>query len=69
VAVPKRRTSQSKRDMRRAQHDKVVPPNLAICPKCSEPALPHRVCAACGYYKGRRVRKGTADTETAGSTS
>jgi large subunit ribosomal protein L32 len=59
VAVPKRRKSQSKRDMRRANHDKVTPPNLAVCPKCGEAMLPHRVCPACGYYKGRRVRPGT----------
>ena len=67
MAVPKRRTSQSKRDMRRAQHDKVVPPNLATCPKCGEPVLPHRVCAACGYYKGRRLRAGTSEPEASGS--
>jgi large subunit ribosomal protein L32 len=63
VAVPKRRKSQSKRDMRRANHDKVTPPNVAACPKCGEATLPHRVCAACGYYKGRRVRPGTRDAE------
>jgi [acyl-carrier-protein] S-malonyltransferase len=39
VAVPKRRTSRSKRDMRRAQHDKVVAPNLVACPKCGEPIV------------------------------
>ena len=57
MAVPKRRKSRSKRDMRRAQHDKVAAPNLAPCPNCGEPVVPHRACAACGHYKGRAVRR------------
>lgn len=59
MAVPKRRTSRSKRDMRRANHDKVVAPNLSPCPKCGEPVVPHRACASCGHYKGRSVKRGT----------
>ena len=55
MAVPKRRTTRSKRNMRRANHDKVVAPNVVACPKCSEPTLSHRVCAKCGYYKDRQV--------------
>jgi large subunit ribosomal protein L32 len=56
VAVPKRKTTASKRDMRRANHDKVTPVQLVQCEHCGEAALPHRVCAACGYYKGRKVK-------------
>jgi large subunit ribosomal protein L32 len=63
VAVPKRRKSRSKRDMRRAQHDKVVAPNLVACPNCGEPAVMHRACASCGHYKGRVVKRGTATPE------
>jgi large subunit ribosomal protein L32 len=63
VAVPKRRTSRSKRNMRRANHDKVAAPNIAPCAHCGEPAVPHRACASCGYYKGRAVKRGTASTE------
>jgi large subunit ribosomal protein L32 len=55
VAVPKRKTSPSKRDMRRAQHDKVVPVQLSSCENCGEATLPHRACAACGHYKGRKA--------------
>jgi large subunit ribosomal protein L32 len=55
VAVPKRKTTRSRRDMRRAHHDKVTPPNVIPCPKCGEMTLPHRVCAECGHYKGREV--------------
>jgi large subunit ribosomal protein L32 len=60
VAVPKRKTSRSKRDMRRANHDKVTVPSLIACPNCSEPSVPHRVCAACGFYKGVQVKKTAA---------
>ena len=34
MAVPKKRKSPSKRDSRRAQHDKVATPNLIPCPHC-----------------------------------
>jgi len=55
VAVPKRRTTRSKRDMRRAQHDKVVAPSIVPCANCGEPTVPHRVCPSCGFYKGAQV--------------
>lgn len=55
MAVPKRKTSRSKRDMRRANHDKVTAPNVIPCPNCGDMMLPHRVCPACGHYKGREV--------------
>ncbi|MCS6902117.1 MAG: 50S ribosomal protein L32 [Myxococcales bacterium] len=57
MAVPKRRTTRSKRDMRRANHDKVVAPNLIPCPNCNAPILPHRVCPECGFYKGKPTQK------------
>jgi large subunit ribosomal protein L32 len=63
VAVPKRRTSRSKRNMRRANHDKVSAPTLVPCPKCGEPVVPHRACASCGFYKGRSVKRGTASQD------
>jgi large subunit ribosomal protein L32 len=63
VAVPKRRKSSSKRNMRRANHDKVEAPNLVPCPNCSAPMVPHRVCSGCGFYKGRSVMKSDAKDE------
>ena len=62
MAVPKRRTSRSKRNMRRANHDKVAAPNLSPCPNCGEPFVPHRACASCGHYNGRAVKPGTDST-------
>ncbi|NMC61534.1 MAG: 50S ribosomal protein L32 [SAR324 cluster bacterium] len=56
MAVPKKKTSKSKRDMRRA-HDGLSRTYAIICQNCGEPVIPHRVCTACGYYKGRKVLK------------
>lgn len=58
MAVPKRRTSRSKRNMRRANHDKVTAPQLIPCSNCGEPSVPHRACPSCGVYKGRKVTAG-----------
>lgn len=55
MAVPKRRTTRAKRDQRRAQHDKIAAPNVIPCPNCGEMSRPHRICGACGFYKGRQV--------------
>ena len=55
MGTPKRKTTRSRRDMRRAHHDKVAAPNVIACPNCGEMMLPHRVCPECGYYKGRQV--------------
>ena len=55
MAVPKRRTSRSKRNARRANHDKIQTPALVACPNCGSPMRPHRVCGSCGTYKGREV--------------
>lgn len=54
MAVPKRKVSQSRRDKRRANW-KLTAPNLATCPKCGEPVMPHHACKACGTYKNKVV--------------
>lgn len=56
MAVPKRRVSRQKRNSRRA-HWKLSLPSLVSCPQCHDFKLPHRVCGACGYYKGREIIK------------
>lgn len=55
MAVPKRRTSKSKKNMRRASAYRLSKVTLAECPQCHEPKEPHRVCKSCGYYKNREV--------------
>jgi large subunit ribosomal protein L32 len=54
MAVPKRKTSKSRRDMRNA-HRSLSVPSLSRCPQCNEMRLPHRVCPECGYYRDRLV--------------
>ncbi len=54
MAVPKKKTSKSKKNMRRA-HDAISAPGISTCPNCNEPKLPHRVCSSCGTYKGKEV--------------
>jgi large subunit ribosomal protein L32 len=54
MAVPKRKTSPSKRNMRRSHHA-LSPDAHAECPNCGELKRPHHVCSACGHYDGREV--------------
>lgn len=54
MAVPKKKTSRSKRNMRRS-HDALVAVNTIVCSSCGEPKLRHRVCGACGQYRGKKV--------------
>ena len=56
MAVPKRRTSKSRKRKRRT-HYKAVAPTLNPCPKCAEPRRPHVACGNCGYYAGKKVLK------------
>jgi large subunit ribosomal protein L32 len=54
MAVPKRRTSNSRSGMRRSHHH-ITPIQIQYCPHCEQPILPHRVCGNCGFYQGREV--------------
>jgi large subunit ribosomal protein L32 len=51
MAVPKRKTSKSRKNLRRSHHGLAMPAQ-AKCPQCDEPRAPHRVCRSCGYYDG-----------------
>lgn len=55
MAVPKRRTSKTRRDKRRASSYKFNKPTVGTCGNCGEPKLPHRVCRSCGNYKDEQV--------------
>lgn len=54
MAQPKKKSSKSAKNMRRANW-KLEAPNLIECSNCKSPTLPHRVCPTCGYYKGKPV--------------
>ena len=56
MAVPKKKTSKSVRNMRRSHHA-LSATNSVECANCSEPKLPHHLCDACGHYDGRAVIK------------
>jgi len=56
MAVPKRKTSPSKRNMRRSHH-RLAPAAYGECPNCGEQKRPHHVCGSCGQYRGREVTK------------
>ncbi|MEK7246116.1 MAG: 50S ribosomal protein L32 [Pseudomonadota bacterium] len=56
MAVPKKKTSKSCRNMRRSHH--ALKPAMRVeCPNCGEIKRPHHVCGACGHYDGRAVVK------------
>ena len=55
MAVPKRRTSKTRKRKRRT-HWKLKVKNLIECSNCNEKIIPHRVCPECGHYKGRKVK-------------
>ncbi len=54
MAVPKRKTSKSRRNMRRSHHA-LAPSAYLECPNCGELKRPHHICASCGYYRDREV--------------
>ncbi len=54
MAVPKRRSSKTKKRQRRSHHALSVP-QTAICPNCAATIVPHRVCPNCGTYKGETI--------------
>lgn len=63
MAVPKRRTSHSRQGKRRS-HLALKVKQVQYCPQCQGPALGHRVCPNCGWYKGEyREKLGTEQEE------
>tara|TARA_B100001057_G_scaffold140195_1_gene139851 strand:+ start:566 stop:757 length:192 start_codon:yes stop_codon:yes gene_type:complete len=56
MAVPKRKTSVSKRNMRRS-HDSIKNINVVLDKDSGEPRLSHKIDLSTGMYKGREVLK------------
>lgn len=54
MATPKKKTSQSRRDMRRS-HDALSASVYQECPNCGELKRPHQVCSKCGQYNSKEV--------------
>ena len=56
MAVPKRKTSPSKRNMRRS-HDAIRSLNIIEDKESGEPRMSHRIDASTGMYNGRQILK------------
>jgi len=56
MAVPKRRTSKTKKRQRRT-HFKIFAKTTTKCKNCEAVIKPHRACPECGFYKGKEVVK------------
>ncbi len=56
MAVPKRKTSVSKRNMRRS-HDSLEKINVVLDKDSGEPRLSHKIDISTGMYKGRQILK------------
>ena len=54
MAVPKRKTSPSQRNMRRSHHA-LSAESFQECPNCGELKQPHNLCGHCGHYNGREI--------------
>ena len=54
MAVPKRKTSKSRRNKRRSHH-KIIGANIVEDKKSGEYRLSHHLDLKTGYYKGRQV--------------
>ncbi|GHU17049.1 50S ribosomal protein L32 [Alphaproteobacteria bacterium] len=54
MAVPKKKISKSRRNMRRS-HLALTVVNSVDCPVCGESKLPHHVCNYCGMYNDKQI--------------
>lgn len=62
MAVPFRKTSKTRKRMRRT-HYKIAANTVTKCPTCGADVKPHRVCKKCGSYKGKEVVSKNETTE------
>jgi len=62
MAVPKRKTSPSKRNMRRS-HDSIKSKNIIEDKESGEPRLSHTIDLSTGMYNGRQILKQNSDTK------
>lgn len=63
MAVPKKRTSLSKKKMR-AAHSALVALNLSGCANCGALKRSHHMCDSCGHYRGRLMTKVSKESES-----
>jgi large subunit ribosomal protein L32 len=54
MAVPKRKSSKCRKNLRKGQI-KATLAQVQACSNCGASQQAHRVCKTCGTYKGRQV--------------
>lgn len=54
MGLPKKRRSYMKQRLRRSHHA-LEKTNYVACQSCAAPTLPHRICPACGMYRGKQI--------------
>lgn len=54
MGLPAKRTTSTKRDLRRSHHA-VSAVFAGKCSRCGNSILPHKACGNCGFYKGKEV--------------
>lgn len=64
MSVPKKRTTHSRTAQRRA-HDFLTRSFAVVCSSCGEPKLRHRICLACGSYRGKKIIAGARSEASA----
>ncbi len=70
MAVPKKKTSVSRKGLRRAgQHHKLYKKQIMACPNCGDPIIPLHVCPSCGTYKGREIIELKVDDDDASDSA
>ena len=62
MPLPAFRSSRSKVRRRRSHHA-LKPVTVLLCKACGADILPHRACAKCGNYNGRKVKGGMEAVE------
>ncbi len=62
MAVPKRKTTPSRKGMRRSHHA-LKKSNMVECDNCGELKLPHHICPSCGFYNKKEVVSKTEEID------
>ena len=65
MAVPKKRTSKSRKRMRRSHDHLKYTASVTECENCGELKLRHHICPACGTYKNHQVFAVKSEAEPA----
>lgn len=63
MAVPKKRTSKSRKGMRRSHDGIKYTASVTECDNCGELKLRHHICDACGTYKNHQVIERTLEDD------